>query len=77
MVPGRHCAPPALLLAQLFMGAGLPAGALNVLPGGDVPLGAKVALNPGVSYVTYSGNKQVCEDVCVGFPGRRLRTAPT
>lgn len=43
------------------MGAGLPAGALNVLTGSDVSLGAKVAQNLSISYVTYSGNKQVCE----------------
>ncbi|XP_028268683.1 aldehyde dehydrogenase family 16 member A1 [Parambassis ranga] len=58
IVPGRCTAPPALLLAQLFTAAGLPAGALNVLTGSDVTLGAKVAQNPNISYVTYSGNKQ-------------------
>ncbi|KAF3699641.1 Aldehyde dehydrogenase family 16 member A1 [Channa argus] len=58
IVPGHCTAPPALLLAQLFMGAGLPAGAFNVLTGTDVSLGAKVAQNPSISYVTYSGNKQ-------------------
>ncbi|XP_037647802.1 aldehyde dehydrogenase family 16 member A1 [Sebastes umbrosus] len=58
VVPGRSSAPTALLLAQLFMGAGLPAGALNVLTGSDMSLGAKVAQNPSISYVTYSGNKQ-------------------
>lgn len=60
VVPGRSAAPPALLLAHLFTTAGLPAGALNVLTGSDVTLGAKVAQNSNVSYVTYSGNKQVC-----------------
>ena len=60
MVPGQSTAPPALLLAQLFMGAGLPAGALNVLTGSDMSLGAKVAQNPNISYITYSGNKRVC-----------------
>lgn len=60
IVPGRCTAPPALMLAQLFAAAGLPAGALNVLTGSDVMFGAKVAQNPNISYVTYSGNKQVC-----------------
>lgn len=60
MVPGLNTAPPALLLAQLFIGAGLPAGALNVLTGSDMSLCAKVAQNPNISHVTYSGNKQVC-----------------
>lgn len=73
VVPGRSSAPPALLLAQLFMGAGLPAGALNVLTGSDMSLGAKVAQNPSISYVTYSGNKQdgvmLCKDTAaMGVP---------
>uniref|UniRef100_G3NRB2 Aldehyde dehydrogenase domain-containing protein n=1 Tax=Gasterosteus aculeatus aculeatus TaxID=481459 RepID=G3NRB2_GASAC len=57
VVPGRSSAPPVLLLAQLFTGAGLPAGALNVLTGSDMQLGAKVAQSANVSYVSYSGNK--------------------
>lgn len=59
VVAGHSTAPPALLLAQLLTSAGLPAGALNVLTGSDMTLGAKVAHNPNVSYVTYAGNKQV------------------
>lgn len=47
------------------MGAGLPAGALNVLTGSDMSLGARVAKNPSVSYVTYGGNKEVCVGVTV------------
>ncbi|XP_056264149.1 aldehyde dehydrogenase family 16 member A1 [Pseudoliparis swirei] len=58
VVPGRSSAPPTLLLAQLFTGAGLPAGALNVLTGSDMSLCARVARNANVGYVTYSGNKQ-------------------
>uniref|UniRef100_A0A3P9LGL5 Aldehyde dehydrogenase 16 family, member A1 n=1 Tax=Oryzias latipes TaxID=8090 RepID=A0A3P9LGL5_ORYLA len=57
VVPGRSVAPPALLLAQLFSGAGLPAGVLNVLTGSDVTLGVNVAQNPSICYVTYSGSK--------------------
>ncbi|XP_073349844.1 aldehyde dehydrogenase family 16 member A1 [Pagrus major] len=73
IVPGLNNAPPALLLAQLFIGAGLPTGALNVLTGSDVSLGAKVAQNPNISYVTYSGNKQdgvmLCKDTAgMGVP---------
>ena len=59
VVPGRVAAPSALLLAQLFTEAGLPAGALNVLPGDPVSLGAIVAQNPTIKSVTYCGNKQV------------------
>lgn len=60
VVPGRSAAPPALLLAQLFTAAGLPAGTLNILTGSDVTLGAKVSRNPDVRLIAYCGNKQVC-----------------
>ncbi|XP_026202734.1 aldehyde dehydrogenase family 16 member A1 [Anabas testudineus] len=69
VVPGQYTAPPVLLLAQLFTGAGLPAGALNVLTGGDVSLGANVAQNPSISYVTYSGNKQDAVMLCKATAG--------
>lgn len=65
MVPGCAKSPPCLLLAQLVMAAGLPAGALNVLTGSDSSLGAKVARSSSINYVTYGGNKQVCVYVCV------------
>uniref|UniRef100_A0A667YFY3 Aldehyde dehydrogenase 16 family, member A1 n=1 Tax=Myripristis murdjan TaxID=586833 RepID=A0A667YFY3_9TELE len=69
IVPGRSSAPPALLLAQLFMEAGLPSSALSVLTGSDVSLGAKVAQNPNISYVTYSGNKQDGVTLCKATAG--------
>lgn len=56
-------APPTLLLAQLFMEAGLPDGVLNVVTGnGSVRV--TVAQNSLINYVTYSGSKQVCVCVC-------------
>ncbi|XP_012713422.2 aldehyde dehydrogenase family 16 member A1 [Fundulus heteroclitus] len=69
VVPGRSSAPPALLLAQLFTAAGLPAGALNVLTGSDVTLGAKVSQNPNVSYIAYCGNKQDGLTLCKASAG--------
>lgn len=51
-------APPTLLLAQLLMEAGLPAGVLNVVTGSS-SVRVRVAQNSQISYVTYSGNKQV------------------
>ncbi|XP_076609675.1 aldehyde dehydrogenase family 16 member A1 [Chaetodon auriga] len=69
VVPGRSNAPPVLLLAQLFVAAGLPPGALNVLTGSDVSLGAKVAQSPSISYVTYSGNKQDGVMLCKATAG--------
>ncbi|XP_076121338.1 aldehyde dehydrogenase family 16 member A1 [Alosa pseudoharengus] len=64
VVPGMSTAPSSLLLAQLFGEAGLPVGVLNVITGSDVSLGAKVAQNPNVAYVTYTGNKQDGETLC-------------
>ncbi|XP_029013936.1 aldehyde dehydrogenase family 16 member A1 isoform X2 [Betta splendens] len=61
VVPGQCTAPAALLLAQLFTGAGLPSGALNVVTRSDFSLCAKVAQNPSISYVTYIGNKEVIQ----------------
>ncbi|KAK2832866.1 hypothetical protein Q5P01_016755 [Channa striata] len=69
IVPGWSTAPPALLLAQLFIGAGLPAGTLNVLTGSDASLGAKVAQNLSTSYVTYSGSKQDAVNLCKATAG--------
>lgn len=68
VVPGRNSGPPALLLAQLFTGAGLPNGALSVLTGSDTLLAAKVAQNPNISYVTYVGNKAVGLEIPVSPP---------
>ncbi|XP_074552044.1 aldehyde dehydrogenase family 16 member A1 [Halichoeres trimaculatus] len=69
VVPGQNTAPPVLLLAQLFIGAGLPAGALNVLTGCDVSLGAKVAQSPSICHMTYSGNKQDGVTLCKATAG--------
>ncbi|XP_058509018.1 aldehyde dehydrogenase family 16 member A1 [Solea solea] len=69
VVPGRSTAAPALLLAQLFVGAGLPAGALNVLTGSDIMLGATVAQDPRISYITYCGNKQDGVKLCKATAG--------
>uniref|UniRef100_A0A1A7WXC4 Aldehyde dehydrogenase 16 family, member A1 n=4 Tax=Iconisemion striatum TaxID=60296 RepID=A0A1A7WXC4_9TELE len=71
-VPSQTAAPPALLLAQLFAAGGLPAGALNVLTGNDITLGAKVAQDPIVSFVTYSGNQQDGVTLCKATAGMGL-----
>ncbi|XP_076852487.1 aldehyde dehydrogenase family 16 member A1 [Brachyhypopomus gauderio] len=68
VVPGVKMAPPALLLAQVFMEAGLPAGVLNVITG-DCSLGAKVAQSFHVSYLTYCGSKQDGEHLAKQLAG--------
>ncbi|XP_008329004.2 aldehyde dehydrogenase family 16 member A1 [Cynoglossus semilaevis] len=72
IVPGQSTTPLALLLAQLFVGAGLPAGALNVLTGSDIMLGAKVAQNSSISHVTYCGNKEGAVALCKATAGMGL-----
>ncbi|XP_029013934.1 aldehyde dehydrogenase family 16 member A1 isoform X1 [Betta splendens] len=69
VVPGQCTAPAALLLAQLFTGAGLPSGALNVVTRSDFSLCAKVAQNPSISYVTYIGNKEDGVMLCKATAG--------
>ncbi|XP_075996571.1 aldehyde dehydrogenase family 16 member A1 [Genypterus blacodes] len=69
VVPGLSAAPPMLLLAQLFVEAGLPAGALNVLTGSDVLFGAKVVQMRDIDYTTYIGNKQDGVKLCQATAG--------
>ncbi|KAG7278736.1 hypothetical protein CRUP_008348 [Coryphaenoides rupestris] len=69
VVPGLSTAPSALLLAQIFTEAGLPAGALNVLTGSTLFVGAAVACNASVSSVSYSGNKQDGVALCQATAG--------
>uniref|UniRef100_A0A674MJC8 Aldehyde dehydrogenase 16 family, member A1 n=1 Tax=Takifugu rubripes TaxID=31033 RepID=A0A674MJC8_TAKRU len=69
VVPGRAKAPPCLLLAQLVMAAGFPAGALNVLTGSDSSLVAKLTQSSSISYVTYGGNKQDGAMLCEATAG--------
>ncbi|KAF5891044.1 aldehyde dehydrogenase family 16 member A1, partial [Clarias magur] len=71
VVPGVKKAPPTLLLAQLFMEAGLPAGVLSVVTGHN-SMGVRVAQNPRVSYATYSGSKQDGEALVKQVAGRGL-----
>ncbi|XP_062304719.1 aldehyde dehydrogenase family 16 member A1 [Osmerus eperlanus] len=69
LIPGLRTAPSALLLAQLFVEAGLPAGVLNVVTGSNASLGTSLAQDPNISYVTYSGNKQDGEMLCKATAG--------
>lgn len=69
VVPGKTTTLPALLLAQLFMEAGIPAGVLNVVTGSEASLAAKLAQNPQVNYLTYCGCKQTGEAVAKAVAG--------
>ncbi|KAJ8347318.1 hypothetical protein SKAU_G00287190 [Synaphobranchus kaupii] len=67
VAPGSGTALPALLTASILGEAGLPAGVLNIVTGKDLSLGIKVAQNPSVSYVIYTGNKKVPAAGMEGF----------
>ena len=49
----------ALLMAELFEEAGLPAGALNVVTGPGGALGDGLVRHPGVNMVTFTGSVEV------------------
>ncbi|XP_061604523.1 aldehyde dehydrogenase family 16 member A1 isoform X1 [Phyllopteryx taeniolatus] len=77
LVPGQSTAPAALLLAQLFVGARLPAGALSVLTGSDMSMAADVAQNASISYVTYSGSKEDGVKLCKATAGMGVPVSVT
>lgn len=49
----------ALLLAEILHECGLPAGALNVVPGPGGSIGDLLATHPGVAMVTFTGSPEV------------------
>ncbi len=49
----------ALLLAEIFHECGLPAGALNVIPGPGGTIGDMLAQHAGVAMVTFTGSPEV------------------
>jgi acyl-CoA reductase-like NAD-dependent aldehyde dehydrogenase len=49
----------ALALAEIFQEAGLPAGALNVIPGSGPVVGEKLVQDPRVAKITFTGSPRV------------------
>lgn len=54
--PAEEACLTALAFADLAMQAGLPAGALNVVPGLGAEAGAALAGHPGVNHVSFTGS---------------------
>lgn len=63
----------ALELARLFAEAGLPEGALNVVPGPGAELGETLARHPDVAMITFTGSPEVGERLR-GIAGRKRVT---
>lgn len=57
--PAEEACLTALEFARIAAEAGLPAGALNVVPGTGVDAGAPLAAHPGVNHVSFTGSTNV------------------
>ena len=64
--PAEEACLTALAFAQLALEAGLPAGALNVVPGLGEEAGAALSAHPGVAHLSFTGSVAV---------GRRVQAA--
>jgi aldehyde dehydrogenase (NAD+) len=57
--PAEEACLTALEFARIAHDAGLPAGALNVVPGTGTDAGAALAAHPGVNHVSFTGSTDV------------------
>jgi aldehyde dehydrogenase (NAD+) len=64
--PAEEASLTALAFAELAAPAGLPAGALNVVPGTGEEAGAPLAAHPGIDHLSFTGSVAV---------GRRVQAA--
>ncbi|MFD0385911.1 aldehyde dehydrogenase family protein, partial [Streptomyces stramineus] len=60
---GRGRLPHPLLLADIALDAGLPPGALNVVPGYGEEAGAALAAHPGVDHLAFTGSRAIGQSV--------------
>lgn len=57
--PAEEAPLAAIKLAELVLEAGLPAGALNVVPGFGEEAGAPLAAHPGIDHLAFTGSLEV------------------
>ena len=57
--PAEEACLTALSFAQIAADAGLPAGALNVIPGTGLTAGAALSAHPGVDHISFTGSTNV------------------
>lgn len=61
--PSEDAPLTALLLGQLALEAGFPAGVVNVVPGLGDPAGAALVRHPGVDKVSFTGSPEVGREI--------------
>jgi aldehyde dehydrogenase (NAD+) len=57
--PAEEAPLTALMIADLALEAGLPAGALNVVPGLGETAGAALTAHPGIGHISFTGSVEV------------------
>ena len=57
--PAEEAPLTAILLGRIALEAGLPAGALNVVPGFGEEAGAALAAHPGIDHLSFTGSVEV------------------
>jgi aldehyde dehydrogenase (NAD+) len=67
--PASYTPLTALRLAELAVEAGLPAGVLNVVPGGGAAVGNALVEHPDVAKITFTGSTEVGRDIMRGAAG--------
>lgn len=53
--PASYTPLTALMLGEIALEAGLPAGVLNILPGPGAALGERIATHPGIDKISFTG----------------------
>ena len=53
--PASYTPLTALMLGEIALAAGVPAGVLNVLPGPGASLGERIATHPGIDKISFTG----------------------
>lgn len=61
--PGEDASLTALAFGEIALEAGLPAGALNIVPGTGEEAGAALAAHPGVDHVSFTGGVETGQRV--------------
>ncbi len=70
--PAEEACLTALEFARIASDAGLPAGALNVVPGSGEHAGAALAAHPGVDHLSFTGSTEIGAAVQAAAAGNTL-----